>query len=151
MIEQIAIDYLILANHVEAINGLLYISGGGWTDHYRQIAPNGQIPISHIGIGLSVMIPWNETNKPHRLTVTIEDEDGQSLLTAEAQMSIGRPPKLSPGTEQHAVLSMPLNLVFPHPGGYRIVVRLGDGEDAEVRTWAFQVHDMPAPQHLNVC
>ncbi len=144
MIDQVHIDYLILANHVEAINGMLYISGGGWTDLFRQVPPGANPPPTHLGIGLSVAVPWNETNATHRVRIRIEDSDAQIVvLGAEAAITVGRPPHLTPGTEQHLVMALPADLPFPKQGEYRVQVSLG--EDLDTKTWVFRVHDVPPP------
>ncbi len=143
MSERAEIDYLILANHVEAINGMLYISGGGWTDLHRQLLPDGRPPPSHLGVGASVAVPWNETNTPHKLVVQIEDDDGTVILRAEVALNVGRPPQLSPGTAQHIIIAMPADIMFPHSGGYRVVADLDDGGD--VKLWSFTVRDIQPP------
>ena len=130
----------MLANHVEAVNGLLYVSGGGWTDHYRTLVPGGPPPMSRLGIAISVLVPWNETNQPHRLAVDVENEDASATLArVDAQLNVGRAPQLPPGAEQHVVLALSVDLVFPQPGGYRIVARLDS--DRSVKAWPFRVHD----------
>ena len=142
--EPARIEFLLLANHVEAVNGLLYISGGGWTDHRRFIRPDAPMPPTRIAIGLSVAIPWTETNKLHRVDVHIEDQDATwHIPIFDAQFNVGRPPTLPPGELQHQALAMATELVFPRSGSYRVVARL-DG-DVDVKTWSFRLHDMPAP------
>ncbi|HEU5438175.1 MAG TPA: hypothetical protein VFU88_02700 [Ktedonobacterales bacterium] len=144
MLENPSIDYVMLANHVEAVNGLLYISGGGWTDHHRVIQPGSPPPVSHLGIAVSVRIPWTQTNQPHRLTVRVEDEDAAVVVVrADAQLSVGRPANLPQGAEQHAVLGLSVETTFPKASGYRVIAVLDD--DLDTRTWAFRVHDVPAP------
>src|SRR5216683_35017 len=97
IVETTAIDALILANHAEAVNGLLYISGGGWTDLHRQIQ-DGKPPTNHFGIAASVRVPWHETNKPHKFILEIENEDSTAIIMrAEGQMNVGRPPQLTHG------------------------------------------------------
>ncbi|MBF6590393.1 MAG: hypothetical protein IVW57_07655 [Ktedonobacterales bacterium] len=140
----VSIVLLLLANHVEAVNGLLYMSGGGWTDHRRAVPRGGQPPPTHLGIGLGVAIPWHETNQPHEITIQIENDDATlTVARVEAQFNVGRPPNLPPGSEQHVMMGLPLDVVFPDAGGYRVVAQL-DG-DGEVKTWAFRVHDVAAP------
>ncbi len=136
------VDYLILANHVEAVNGLLYISGGGWTEMHRRMLPNGQAPMTHLGIGISVAVSWSQTNIMHHMVIQLEDDEAVPVVHAETTLSVGRPPQLPPGTEQHIVLAMPLDLTFPHAGGYRILVSL-DSEEP-VKVWNFLVRDIPA-------
>lgn len=138
-----AIEFLIIANHVEAVNGLLYISGGGWTDHYRPASGQGQPFLSRFGVGVSVLVPWNETNRQHRVTVDVEDHDSTMVLAhTDAQFTVGRPPTLPQGGEQHMVLGIAMALVFPKAGGYRVVARL---DTNETRRWPFRVHDVPPP------
>jgi len=134
------IDFLILANHAEVQNGLLYMSGGGWSDHHRPVLPGQEaLPISSFGLGVGVLVPWTETNQPHSLSVAIEDADGKVLTEMMASLTTGRTPQLAPGTEQRAVMALSFNLQFPIAGGYSIVARVG----AEVRTVDFRVLDHP--------
>ena len=146
--EKAQFELLCLANHVEAINGLLYMTGGGWTEHHRPpLQPNGQATISHIGIAVMVRIPWNETNRPHRFQVEIQDLDGASLLKVEGDLNMGRPAQIVPGTAQHACLAINGELAFPRAAGY-VLRGVLNGEAATLRTWEFRVQDvplMPAP------
>jgi hypothetical protein len=138
------IEFLLLANHVESVHGLLYISGGGWTDARRNLSPNGTPPPTHLGIALSIAVPWHETNQPHVLAIQIENDDATvTVARIEAQINVGRPPNLPPGADQHMMVAMPLDLVFPAEGGYRVVARLDQSDD--LATWAFRVHDVAAP------
>lgn len=136
-------ELLCLANHVEAINGLLYMVGGGWTDHHRPPQqPNGQPTISHVGIAVMVRIPWNETNRPHRFLVEIQDLDGGSFMKVEGDLNIGRPPLLKPGTSQHACLAINAETVFQRTGAY-VLRGVLNGDQETMRTWEFRVHDIP--------
>lgn len=137
----VSIESLILANHVESVNGLLYISGGGWTIHNRNVPLGGPPPVSHIGLAIIVAIPWHETNRMHGLVIEFRDEDAQSVIASiNAQLNVGRPPTLHPGTIQYPTIGLPMEIVFPHPGGYEIVARI-DGNDGNERRWAFYVQD----------
>lgn len=139
--ERVTIDYLILANHVEAVNGLLYINGGGWTEHFIRDLPNNAPFISNFGIGISVNVPWNETNKLHQISIKIENEDAtMTLAQVQPHFNVGRPPHLPHGSEQHAVFGLMVNVIFPQEGGYRILAQLD--EDGESRRWPFRVHKM---------
>ena len=46
--------------------------------------PTGQPGIVHLGIGVSILIGWNETNRRFPLTVTIAHEDGAGLTRVNA-------------------------------------------------------------------
>ncbi len=136
------IEILILANPVEAVNGLLYVSGGGWTDHWRPAPGQGPPVVSHLGVGVTILVPWTAATTSHPLAVAIETEDGRPVGQMATQVTLTRPPGMPPGTEQRAVLALALNLVFPAAGAYRVVARL---DEIVTRTVSFRVHDMPVP------
>ena len=143
--DQVQIDYLILANHVEVRDSLLFISGGGWTDLYRVVVDGLPAPSTHIGIGVSIAIPWTETNKEQYLTIQLEDEDATIMMKGEINITQGRPAHLTPGTEQHAVIALPLDITFPREGSYRVVASLANGI---VHRWSFHVHNQNASGQL---
>ncbi|HEY6538114.1 MAG TPA: hypothetical protein VI138_03630 [Candidatus Dormibacteraeota bacterium] len=138
------IENLILANHVEAVNGLLYISGGGWTDHWRPAAANpGQPVVSHLGVGVTVLVPWTASGQPYPLSVAVQDSVGNQVAGMLAQLGSTRPPGLPTGADLRSVLALALNLVFPQSGEYRLVATLAD---QDTRTVDFRVHDvLPTP------
>ncbi len=139
--QPVSIESLILANHVESVNGLLYISGGGWTTHSRAVAVDAPPPVSHIGLALIVAVSWNETNRMHTLIIEFRDEDAQNVIgSITAQINVGRPPTMRPGTIQYPTIGLPMEIVFPHQGGYEIVAHI-DGIEGNERRWAFQVQD----------
>ncbi len=141
------IEFLLLANHAEVQNGLLYASGAGWSDIFRgQPGPDGQVPVNHFGIGASVSIPWEETNQPHHLTISIQREEGNTELgRIETDVEVGRPAGLPAGTAQRAVFGIGADIAFPEQGSYRIVARVGDDE----RSVSFRVRDIPQTQFLS--
>jgi hypothetical protein len=142
--ETTRIDMLIIANHAEAINGLLYLSGAGWTDLHRTIQ-DGNTPVNHFGIGISVRVPWHETDDSHKFVLDVENEDSTTIIAhVEGQVKVGRPPQLPRGAVQHAVLAVNVDTVFPGQGGYRIIARIDDGKSTA--TWPFRVHDQHVPK-----
>jgi len=136
------IEFLILANHAEAQNGLLYLVGGGWTDHLRRVPVSGPPPISHFGIGVGVSVGWDDTNRPHHLTIRIETDDGRQVAKVDGEIVVGRPPQLKPGSDQRAVIAFNIDTQWPVAGGYRIVAFLSATPD-EQKTVSFRVHDQP--------
>jgi len=136
------VEYVTMANHAEAVNGLLYLSGAGWTEHWRTPPAEGPPPASYVGIGVSILVAWGETNRRHRLTLRVEGEDGATeLYRLEADLEVGRPPGVPPGIDLRSVLAANLPLVFPQEGGYRVVAQIGN----EGQTTSFRVHDQPPP------
>lgn len=137
------VEFVIVANHVEAVNGLLYMNGGGWTEHWRgHQADGGRVPSSHLGIAVSISVPWTETNRDHRVFVRVESEDGgEPLAQVDGQLQVGRPAGIPPGSDQRSILALNASLEFPAPGGYRIVAQVGSSE----RSVQFRVHDELGP------
>ena len=135
------IEFLLLANHAEVQNGLLYASGAGWSDLFRPPpGPEGQIPINHFGIGASISIPWDETNQPHHLTIAIQRAEGSEEVSRfETDIEVGRPPGLPAGTVQRAVFGIGVDIAFPEQGSYRVVATV----DEDTRSVNFRVRDFP--------
>lgn len=137
------IEFLLLADHAETHNGKLSVMGAGWTEHRRQVANDKRPPVTHLGIGVGVLVPWTETNRTFQLVVRIEDEDGGVHANVAGNLEVGRPPGLPQGSDQRAVFAINVNTVFPKAGGYRVVARIPEAAGAaEVsRSVSFRISD----------
>jgi hypothetical protein len=140
------VEYLLLANHAEVQNGLLYVSGGGWANLFRGPRnPDEPPPINHFGIGASLLIPWDETNQPHHLIIrVVRDSSDEELARIEGGIEVGRPPGLEFGAEQRISVGVGVDVLFPEEGSYRAMMQIGEDE----RSVGFRVFDQPKPQHL---
>jgi hypothetical protein len=137
-----AIEYVTLANHAEAINGLLYLQGAGWTDMRPPVGPDEAFQIVHFGIGLSVLVGWNETNQRFPLVVDLTHEDGgDPLVHAEGQIEVGRPPGVTHGQDLRSVLAINAQIQFPRAGGYEVRAAIQD----QTRSVSFRVLDSSSP------
>jgi hypothetical protein len=137
------IELLTVANHAEAINGLLYLSGAGWTDLRRPVWPQGT-PVTHLGIGVAILVSWTETNQHHRVRLRLEGADGQAVVSVEGDIEMGRPAGLAPGSDQRGVMGINIEVQFPASGIYRLVASVGEHS----RSVAFRVHDVPLPPRM---
>jgi hypothetical protein len=142
----VAIEYLLLANHAEVQNGLLYVSGAGWANLYRGPRnPDDPLLINHFGIGASLLVPWDETNRRHHLIIrVVRDENDQEIARVEGGIEVGRPTGLESGAEQRVSVGISVDVPFPDEGGYRVVMQIGEDE----RSVTFRVFDQPKPAHL---
>ena len=130
------IEFVINADHAEAINNKLYLQGAGWTDIVAPVGAGGQPAIVHMGMAVSILIGWNETNRRFPLTLTLRHEDGDELATISAQVEAGRPPGVLAGSDFRSVLAIGAEIQFPKSGGYALRAEL----DGQERTASFRVH-----------
>jgi hypothetical protein len=137
------IETLMLANHAEAINNLLYVQGGGWTDHWRQVA-DGKALASQVSLGLALLVPWTATNVPYQISIWFETGDGRPLeQRVQATLNMGRPPGLPPGAQQRASMAINVpNITFPEDGDYCVKAEIGNSKPKVVN---FRVHTLALP------
>jgi hypothetical protein len=110
---------LLLADSAEAVNGKLYVLGGGW----NLGGPAGQ-PIA-MAVAIIISVPWHETNQRHSFRAVLLTEDGQPVPNPEGQpievtggFDVGRPAGIKPGSSFNAPLAIRLNPALA-AGGYR--------------------------------
>ena len=112
------LGFVLLSDHSEAVNGKLYLTGGGWN---------------------VLRLPEHETNSPHELVVTIQDPDGVELgegLTANFET--GRPPGMPPGQEQRLVMSIAATANFTAAGPHAAVVQVNGEELGRARFYLME-------------
>jgi len=131
------VDYLLLADRAEALNGKLYMMGGGWN---RLAVGDFSQPIL-LCIALGVLIPWNATNRQHKLDLYVEDADGNSVAQMSAGFVTGRPPQIEEGSSQRIPMVINLGCMLPGPGAYAVVANLNGQEGKRVTFTA-----TPAPR-----
>jgi len=133
------IGFLLLADHSEAVNGKLYMTGGGWN-----VLSLPELPHEwgfHIALGIDVA--WDETNQRHNLHVNIHDPDGAELGEGlSAEFEAGRPPGLQTGQEQRLVMSIGTNVTFSTSGPHAAVVQINGEEIGRAR---FYLMEGPPP------
>jgi len=134
------IEYVTLAHHAEAIDGLLYLQGAGWSDLEQPVDAEGNLGMMHLGIGVSIVIGWNETNRSFPLTISVEHEDGEQLFAVEGAVESGRPAGLTPGSDLRSVLAVSGEVQFGRPGGYVVRAFVGDDTGGSSRNASFRVH-----------
>ena len=119
------IGFVLLADYSEAVNGKLYMTGGGWN-----VLRLPELPHEwsfHIGLGIDVA--WHEIVDPHELFVTVQDPDGVELgegLTANFETE--RPPDMPEGQEQRLVMSIGATATFASPGPHAVIIQV-NGEE----------------------
>jgi len=123
LIDHLEIEFLLLADHAEAVNGKLYLMGGGWD---RRAVSDFRQPQA-FSVSLGVLIPWSQTNRQIPLTVTLTDADGHSIAPPfETRIVVGRPANATPGQKLRYMLSINFQMVLPQAGTYVVEARLSD-------------------------
>ncbi|HEY3246872.1 MAG TPA: hypothetical protein VGK88_01095 [bacterium] len=116
---------ILLADAAQAIEGKLYILGGGWS-----ITGPDPVPSA---IAVKIEVPWDAANQKHHLTLALFDADGRAVMLPTpsgdtavelgADFEVGRPPGLKPGTPIDAVFAVNIAPLPLSPDG-RYVWRL---------------------------
>ena len=120
------IEWLILADAAQVVDGKLYLLGGGWD----RLTINTGFPVQNtIAVAMSFTVPWLETNQQHHIQLEITDQDHTKVLaTLEAGLEVGRPPGIEHGTEQRSQLAAAFPLTIERPGVYEINVQIKDSD-----------------------
>lgn len=125
---------MMAADAVEAIGGKLYILGGGWD--IMTVGSFAQ-PIT-FGLACTLLVPWNETDDDHTLTLAIEDADAHEVAPRlSINFKTGRSPTIPKGAPTRVAVGVKAAVTMPGPGSYAFVARVDGREDSMRRT---QVH-----------
>jgi hypothetical protein len=139
------IGFLMLADHSEAVNGKLYMVGGGWN-----VLRLPELPHEwsfHIALGLDVA--WDETNQPHNLQVGVQDPDGIELGEGlAADFETGRPPGMPAGQDQRLVMSIGTTATFTSSGPHAAVVQVNGEEIGRARFYLAEAPQEPPPASM---
>ncbi len=127
--DQPEVEFLILADRAEVLNGKLYMMGGGW----EQIGVtdfSAPVPVS---LTVSIQVPWHATNRQHTWGLSVQTQDGADLTELEGNFALGRPPLLEEGASQRAMFAMMLPVTLPSAGTFVIVARINGEESRRIR------------------
>ncbi len=140
--ERPAIDFLILADRAEGINGKLYMMGGAWTEiRVRDFSQ----PLA-FSLSVGVLVLWNATNKEHALEIRVESDDGTVLPPPiPVKLNMGRPPQAIPGQEFRSIIAINGAWKLPGEGTYRVTAELADGVSKRTAFRALAITAMTQP------
>jgi hypothetical protein len=137
-----------ICDSATAVNGKLYLLGGGWNVLTCPTLPFTQ---PRIGVAIIVAVPYTATNMNNLLELRLETEDGDRVpvgpasadaeggtttpMGVRANFNLGRPAALQPGDAQNLPFAVNLDhIVFTAPGAYSFVITIND-EDLERLTF----------------
>ncbi|HEY2475085.1 MAG TPA: hypothetical protein VGI19_09815 [Candidatus Cybelea sp.] len=111
---------MLLADSAQAVNGKLYILGGGWSMTGPAPTPSA--------IAIKFEVPWEFANRKYGIRIELLDSDGNQVLLPgpqgqqpmliTADLEVGRPPGLSPGAPLDSPLAINIGPLPLTPGRY---------------------------------
>jgi Family of unknown function (DUF6941) len=142
---------LLLADAAQAVEGKLYVLGGGWSVTGPQPTP--------MAIALKIDVPWDQTNTRHNWRLELLDADGEPVRLGEAEdageaggagepvrieqeFEMGRPPGVKPGTSLDHVVAINIPPLPLPPGGQFLWELTIDGESRD--DWRLPFTTRPA-------
>jgi hypothetical protein len=146
VVDDIELEFFFVADGAQAVNGKLYVLGGGWTHLWLPEFP-GRPPVP-FSIAVGLKVPWNQTNRRVPWRIEIRDADDQAIgeePVAWGEFEQGRPPGLRPGADQRALFAVPIGSEFPEAGRYVYVFLLGNRELGRTMIEVGQAAGLPAP------
>jgi hypothetical protein len=127
--QKVRIKTMIAADAAQALNGKLYILGGGFDQLFMPTQP-----FQHkFDLAVIVDVPWTAANQPYQLVIEQLDSDGNPCgYRAEAQMETGRPPGARHGASFGVPIALPVIANFETPGRYVLRGAINGEESARV-------------------
>ncbi len=97
---------MLICDYAQAISGKLYIVGGGWS------VCSPRTPA--MSLAIKTLVPWNETNVKHHLSVELQDADGHPIelgdppkpVRRDGDFEVGRPPGIKPGSDLDFIMAI---------------------------------------------
>ena len=141
---------MLLADSAQAVEGKLYVLGGGWS-------VTGPMP-SPMALAIKIEVPWSEANVKHRIRLELLDSDGQPVtatgpdgaqtgIEVGAEFEVGRPAGQKPGTP----IDVPLAMNFapmPLPPNSRFEWRLSIDDETD-EDWRVAFSTRAIPNHAS--
>lgn len=106
------IDSLLVADHAEAVNGKLYVMGGGFDTLWAPQFPN----LVRFSFAAILKVPWNDTNRrlPVRGWLARADDDEELGWKMEGELEAGRAPGAR-GHDAQIVVAGPVMVEVQEP------------------------------------
>jgi hypothetical protein len=129
------VDFVLVADRAEGINGKLYLMGGAWDRLY--VVDFGQ-PVS-FSIAAGVVVPWTATNNEHRVVIELTNEDGVAIEPRlEVGIRLGRPADAIPGQSFRAIVTALGVYRLSGPGAYALTASIRDTDPRRAVFYAVQ-------------
>lgn len=133
-------EFLFLADKAEAINGKLYVIGGGVDVHRATKFPVNMLT----DVAASFLVDWGETNREIDVIISIVDEDERLESQIGIKATVGPPTQAKQGQSIRSIIALRGPFGISKPGAYKVFMELdGVRQEPPFRFWVEQV-PMPA-------
>jgi hypothetical protein len=137
-IARIEIEFVLLGDFAQAVNGKLTVVGAGWNiwnaPEYPSVVP--------FGLGIGILVPWTETNRQHAFSFVIKGSEGPDLATGDGNFEVGRQPGIPAGMTQRVVIGVSGQVRIEGAGTYEIHVSCA-GDKKKVIFEALAMRQLP--------
>ena len=117
-IENIDIEFLLVADWAETINGKLYIQGASWD---RILLPPPDRPTISFAVVASILVPWHLTNRQHQFQLSLLTGDGVSVgPEISGGFTVGRPAKAMSGQKMRTPFAARFGAKITELGAYDV-------------------------------
>jgi|ERR671930_1121247 hypothetical protein len=109
---------LLLCDYAEAINGKLYVMGGGWSVLFAADRP------VNMSVAALLAVPWDQTNRRHQIALELLTDEGTPVefqgqgVVLTGEFEVGRPPGVKPGTSFNTPFVWNIGGLVLASGGY---------------------------------
>jgi hypothetical protein len=132
----VKLDFLIVADRAEAVNGKLYMIGGAWDRLGLSTIPGQAV----FDVAVGVLVDYHETNVQHRFELALEDEDNKVVLGPIAgQFEVGRPPGMKAAQAQRFIVVVRGPFPIPRTGAFLWILALDGRREQGTKFWVDKV------------
>jgi hypothetical protein len=136
------LEYLVLADSVENIDGKPKITGASWDT--LLVGDIGQ-PVT-LPFACGVNVPWAEADAEHRLTLSVAGADGRPIAPPhEETFSVGRSRLAGPEDPGHQPFTIRWQVIFPGYGPFVLTATVDARADDARRVPFFVRPTAPEP------
>lgn len=116
------LDYALLCEYVRTEAGIAHVIAAGIDTITAELVPTGR----NVGLLANFRFTRNECDRPHRIEVIFQGEDGQHLARVEGIVTPTWNATLPVAWRQGAILGLNLGLPLPDYGEYALEIMAND-------------------------
>jgi uncharacterized protein DUF6941 len=124
-----SVDALLIADFAQAIEGKLYVMGGGFN----------QLLLADFGLpgrfyfGAILHIPWEDSNRRIPIEGFLQTVDGERLegFRLHGDIQTGRAAEATPGTASVVAIAGPVEFSVAGPGDLQFLLRFGGDQRSQ--------------------